>query len=201
MVVIGGGATGAILAASFSSGATRPLEAAFVKSPLGVSAGGTQGGVVVQEGTPTILRYTPGAVFALAVYVTNKAGAPVTLESVTADVLHDAPLRQIGTRLIAFTPVICPPVPAGCVQGRPVGPRPYGAASPVPLTVAPGHGFLAQLDFMFTPCSPVTGALASTSKRATVAYRIPDGTVVRQRLDLGDSTQLMRIPRADACHR
>jgi len=134
--------------------------------------------------------------------VTNKAGAPVTLESVTADVLHDAPLRQIGTRLIAFTPVICPPGQVECITGRPVGPRPYGAASPVPLTVAPGHGALVQLDFMFSACSPVTGALAPTTKRATVAYRIPDGTLVRQRLDLGDSTpQLMRIPRSAACHK
>jgi hypothetical protein len=74
---------GGILASGSSSGssyvATRPIGAALVKSPL-VGAGQTHGRALVRLGVPTILRFDPGATFALAVIVTNMAGAPITLE-------------------------------------------------------------------------------------------------------------------------
>lgn len=199
-LLVVGGATGTVLAAHFSSATARPLRAALLKSPL-VGAGATQGGVVVETATPTILHYVPGATFALAVIVTNKAGAPVTLEGAAADVLPHSPLRQIGTRLIAFTPRVCPQG-ASCPFFNPIGSPPYGAEIPVALRVEPGHEALLQLHFKFRECSPATGVRVPTTTRVTVTYVTPDGSRVRQPLALADSTpQLERITRAEGCNK
>src|SRR5258708_1672837 len=108
VVVVGGGvAAGVMLESGSSYVATRPITAAFVKSPL-VGAGQTHGRALVQIGVPTIIRFTPRASFALAVIVTNKAGAPITLERARAILPRQSPLRQIGTRLTAFKPFVCP---------------------------------------------------------------------------------------------
>jgi hypothetical protein len=203
VVLCGGGAAGAILASGSSYVATRPIGAALVKSPVVGSAASPyhRRRVLVQIATPTILNFVPGATFAIAVIVTNKASASITLERTRAVLSRRTPLRQIGTRLIAWKPFVCPPG-AFCPAIDPIGDPPYGTAErPVPLTVAPGHEALAQLHFQFRDCSPVAGASAPTTKRVTVVYRTPDGTTIRQRLALGVSTpQLTRIPRANACH-
>jgi hypothetical protein len=203
VVLGGGGAAGAILASGSSYVATRPIGAALAKSPVVGSAGLPYHGhqVLVQIGVPTRVNFVPAATFAIAVIVTNKAGAPITVEQARATVSRRSPLHQIGTRLIAYKPFVCPPG-ASCPYIDPIGEPPYGAERPVPLTVAPGHQALAQLHFQFNPCSPVGGASAPTTKRVTVVYRTPDGTIVRQRLALGDSTpQLTRISQARVCHR
>ncbi len=201
VVLGGGGAAGAILASGSSYVATRPIGAALVKSRI-VGAGGLpyhRRRVLVQIGVPTIVNFVPGATFAIAVIVTNKAAAPITLERTEALLSRRSPLRQIGTRLIAYKPFVCPPG-ASCPFIDPIGRPPYGAERPVPLTVAPGHAVLAQLNLQFRNCSPVAGGAPAT-KRVTVVYRTPDGTTVQQRLALGDSTpQLTRIRRANACH-
>jgi hypothetical protein len=201
VLVGGGGAAGAILASGSSYFAMRPIGAALVKSPM-VGAGGLpyhRHRVLIRIGTPTIVNFVPGATFAIAVIVTNKAGAPITMEGARAVVSPRSPLRQIGTRLIAWKPFVCPG--ASCPYIDPIGMPPYGAERPVPLTVAPGHEALAQLHFQFSDCSPVAGTSAPTSSRVTVVYRTPGGTTVQQHLALGDSTpQLTRIPQRRVCH-
>jgi hypothetical protein len=158
--------------------------------------------VLVQIGTPTILRFVPGATFAIAVIVTNKAGAPIKLERTRAVLSRRSPLRQIGTRLIAYKPAVCPPR-ASCPFIVPIGNPPYGTAErPVPLTVAPGHTALAQLHFRFNPCTPQVGGSVPTTKSVIVMYRTPDGSIVRQRLALGHSTpKLAHISPARLCRR
>lgn len=200
VVVVGGGvATGLILASGPSYVATRPLGAALVKSPL-VGAGQTHGTALRQFGVPTILRFIPRATFAIAVIVTNKAGSPITLERARAIVPRHSPLRQIGTRLSAFKPAGCPPG-ANCPFIDPIGPGPYGVpASPVPLSVAPGHQALAQLHFQLAPCWGKTFRRGTTVQRVTLLYRSPDGTAIHQRLRLGDSVpKLTGIPAQPTC--
>lgn len=108
-------------------------------------------------------------------------------------------MRQIGTRLIAYKPVVCRGL---CPYIDPIGKPPYGTAErPVPLTVAPGDKALAQLHFRFNVCAPQVGGSVPTTKRVIVVYRSPDGSVVHQRLPLGDSTpKLAHIARARLCH-
>jgi len=199
VVVGGGGAAGLILASGSSYVATRPIEAALVKSPL-VGAGQTHGRALVQIGAPTIVRFMPRSTFAIAVIVTNKAGAPITLEGATAIRQRHSPLRQIGTRLTTFKPAVCPPG-ASCPFIDPIGPGPYGvAARPLPLGVAPGHQALAQLHFQFAPCWSKTFRRDATVRRVTLLYRSPDGTAIRQRLRLGDSVpKLTGIPIQPTC--
>jgi hypothetical protein len=199
-VVGGGGAAGAILSSGSSSYvATRPIAAALVKSPL-VGAGETHGRALVQLGVPTILRFIPRATFAIAVIVTNKAGAPITLERAQAILPRHSPLRQIGTRLTAFKPFVCPPG-ALCPATDPIGPGPYGVPGrPLPLTVAPGHEALAQLHFQFAPCWSKTLRKSATVRRVTVVYRSPDGRAIHQPIALGRSTpQLTGTPARPTC--
>jgi hypothetical protein len=158
--------------------------------------------VLVQIGVPTILHFVPGATFAIAVIVTNKAGAPITLARTRAVLSRRSPLRQIGTRLIAYKPPVCPPN-AHCPFYDPIGNPPYSTAErPVPLTVAPGHTALAQLHFRFNPCTPQVGGSVPTTKSVIVMYRTPDGSIVHQRLALGHSTpKLAHISPARLCRR
>jgi hypothetical protein len=201
-IIGGGGAARALLGSGSSYVATRPIGAALVKSPL-VGAGSTyrRHQVLVQTGVPTVLRFVPGATFAIAVIVTNKSAAPITLERSQAVLSHRSPMRQIGTRLIAYKPFVCPPG-AMCPYIDPIGKPPYGTAErPVPLTVAPGDKALAQLHFRFNACTPQVGGSVPTTKRVIVMYRAPDGSIVHQRLPLGDSTpKLAHIARARLCH-
>lgn len=200
VVVVGSGAAGgAILLSGSSYVATRPIGAALVKSRL-VGAGQTRGRALVQIGVPTIVRYVPRATFAIAVIVTNRAGAPITLERARAILPRHAPLRQIGTRLAAFKPSVCPPG-ANCPFFDPIGPGPYGvSARPVLLSVAPGHEALAQLHFQFAPCWSKTFRRGATVRRVTLLYRSSDDTAIRQRLRLGDSVpKLTGIPAQPTC--
>jgi hypothetical protein len=179
--------------------ATRPINAGLVKSPL-VGAAHGAGNPLVQIGVPTIVRFVPGGTFAIAVIVANKAGAPISLERVTAILSSPSPLHQIGTRLIAFKPFVCPPG-ASCPFIDPIGPGPYGvAARPAPLTVEPGQSALAQMHFRLAPCWSKTLRKGATVRRVTVLYRGPDGTAFRQRLGLGDSApELTGIPARPTC--
>ena len=198
VVVGGGGAAAGILASGSSYVATRPVGAALVKSPL-VGAAETHGRALRQIGIPTILHFIPGATFAIAVIVTNKAGAPITLERARAVLPRHAPLGQIGTRLIAFKAFSCP---GGlCPALNPIGPRPYGvAAYPLPLTVEPGHEALAQLHFRLAPCWSKAMRAAAMPRRVTVTYRSPNGTVIHEHLRLGDSTpRLTDAPAQPTC--
>jgi hypothetical protein len=201
VVLVGGGAAaGAILLSGSSYVATRPIGAALVKSRL-VGAGQTRGRrALVQIGVPTIVRYIPRATFAIAVIVTNRAGAPITLERAHAILPRHSPLRQIGTRLTAFKPSVCPPG-ANCPFIDPIGPGPYGvSARPLLLSVAPGHEALAQLHFQFAPCWSKTFRRGATVRRVTLLYRSPDGTAIHQRLRLGDSIpRLIGIPPQPTC--
>lgn len=200
-VIGGGGAARAFLGSGSSYAATRPIGAALVKSRL-VGAGSTyrRHQVLVQIGVPTILRFVPSATFAIAVIVTNKAGAPITLERSLAVLSRGSPLRQIGTRLIAYKPVVCRGL---CPFIDPIGKPPYGDAErPVPLTVAPGDKALAQLHFRFSRCTRQVGGSVPTTKSVIVVYRTPDGSIVHQRLALGDSTpKLAHISPARLCQR
>lgn len=199
VMVGGGGVAGAILVESGSSYvATRPIEAALVKSPL-VGAAQGHGDPLVQVGVPTILHYVPGATFAIAVIVTNRAAAPITLQRAQAILPPNSPLRQIGTRLVAFKPFVCP---GGlCPFIDPIGPGPYGVSvRPLPLSVAPGRDALAQLHFQFVPCWSKTLRAGATVRSVTIAYRSPDGTAIHQHLRLGDSTpQLTGVPTRPTC--
>jgi hypothetical protein len=154
----------------------------------------------VQLGTPTILHFVPGATFAIAVIATNRAEAPITLQRARATLPRHSPLRQIGTRLIAFKPFVCPPG-AKCPFRDPIGPGPYGvAARPLPLSVAPGHDALAQLHFRLATCWSKALRAGAMPRRITVAYRSPNGTVIHQLLRLGDSTpQLTGAPARPTC--
>ena len=202
VVAVGGGGVAARILTSGSSHApTRSIEAALVRSPY-VAAGQGHGHPVVQGGIPTILRFVPGATFAIAVVVTNKAGAPITLQRAQAILPPNSPLRQIGTRLLAFKPFVCP-TGAMCPLYEPLGPGPYGVSvRPLPLGVAPGSEALAQLHFQFVPCWSKTLRAGATVRRVTIAYRSPDGTVIRQHLRLGDSIpQLTGTPTRPTCTR
>ena len=149
--------------------------------------------VLVQTGVPTVLRFVPGATFAIAVIVTNKSAAPITLERSQAVLSHRSPMRQIGTRLSAYKPFVCPPG-AMCPYIDPIGQPPYGTAErPVPLTVAPGDKTLAQLHFRFNACTPQVGGSVPTTKRVIVMYRTPDGSIVHQRLPLATRHRSWRI--------
>jgi hypothetical protein len=179
-IIGGGGAARALLGSGSSYAATRPIGAALVKSPL-VGAGSTyrRHQVLVQIGVPTILHFVPGATFAIAVIVTNKAGAPITLARTRAVLSRRSPLRQIGTRLIAYKPPVCPPN-AHCPFYDPIGNPPYSTAErPVPLTVAPGHTALAQLHFRFNPCTPKSAdqcPLRRASSSCTAPQTAPSST-------------------------
>lgn len=202
LVVGGGGAAGGILAWGSSGSsyvATRPIRAALVKSPL-VGAGETHGRALVQLGVPTILRYVPGATFAIAVIVTNRAAAPITLQGAVAVPPRHSPLRQIGTRLIAFKPFVCPPGSL-CPFHDPIGPGPYGVpARPLPLSVAPGHEAIAQLHFRFASCWSKSLRVRAMPRRVTVAYRTPSGALIHELLPLGDSSpQLTGSPGLVRC--
>lgn len=171
IVVAGGAATGGILASSSSYVATRPLQVALARSPLG---GGSTGPA-----------FAPRATFAVGLVLTNKAGAAVTLQDARAVLASPAPLRQIGTLLTPFTLVQCP---GGCPPGYPryVTPPypPYGAIRPVPLTVAPGHQALIQLNFRFVACWDKPLPWRPVTRQLIVGYRTPAGTVIHQRLAL-----------------
>jgi hypothetical protein len=202
VVVLGGGiAAGAILASRSSYAATRPIGAALVKSPV-VGSGALpyhHHRVLVQIGVPTIVNFVPGATFAIAVIVTNKAGAPVTLERARAALPSRSPLRQIGARLIAFKPFVCPPG-ASCPFIDPIGEPPYGAEQPVPLTVGPGHEALVRLDFRFASCRSKSLHTSATVRKVTLLYRSPDGAAIHQRLRLGDSVpQITGAPVQPTC--
>jgi hypothetical protein len=201
VVVCGGGAAGGILASGSSSSyvATRPIGAALVKSPL-VGAGETHGRALVQLGVPTILRFVPGASFAIAVIVTNRAAAPITLQRAQVILPRHSPLHQIGTRLVAFTPFVCP-AGALCPARDPIGPLPYGvAARPIPLGVAPGHMALAQLHFQLATCWSKALRARAMPRTVAVTYRNPGDGVIRQRLRLGDSApQLTGVPARATC--
>ena len=198
-VVVGAVAAGVLLRSGSPYVARRPINAGLVKSPLVGAAQGT-GGPLLQIGVPTIVRFVPRGTFAIAVIVTNKAAAPITLERATAILPRHSALHQIGTRLVAFKPPVCPRG-AHCPFWNPIGPGPYGvAASPVPLTVAPGHSALAQLNFQLAPCWSNTVRASATARSVTVVYRSPDGTAVRQRLGLGDSIpKLTGVPARRTC--
>jgi len=197
MVVVGGGATaGGILATRSSYVATRPIQAALVRSFGG--AGSTHyPRVLVQIGIPTIVRFVPQATFATSVFLRNKAGAPVTLERVRAVLPARAPLRQIGNRLFASQPFVCHT--GSCPFIDPIGSPPYGAERPLPLTVAPGHWALARLDFQFAACTSKPHQ-RGTTRGITVVYRTPDGTLIHQHVPLGNSTpRLTGIPPRATC--
>jgi len=198
VVVVGGGAAaGGILATRSSYVATRPIQAALVRSFGG--AGSTQyPRVLVQGGIPTIVRFVPHATFATSVWLRNKAGAPVTLERVRAVLPARAPLRQIGNRLFASQPFVCHS--GSCPYVDPIGSPPFGAAErPVPLTVAPGHWALARLDFQFAACTSKPQQ-RGTTRGITVVYRAPDGTLIHQHVPLGNSTpRLSGIPQRATC--
>ena len=196
----GGGAAGAILSSGSAYVATRPLDAALVKSPL-VGSASTRPGVVVQIGVPTIVHVVPGATFAIAVIVANRARAPITLERARALLPLHSPLRQIGTRLIAFKPSVCPPG-ANCPFRDPIGEPPYGAERPVPLSLAPGQEALAQLHFRFVPCWSKALRAAATVRKVTLVYRTPGDAAFSQRIRLGDSTpKLTDLPTRPTCRR
>lgn len=201
VVIAGGGAAAAILSSGSSYAATRPIGAALVKSPL-VGAAESRGTALVQIATPTILRFRPGASFAIAVIVTNKAGGRITLEGARALIPRRSPLRRIGSRLIAFEPFVCPPG-ASCPFVVPIGPGPYGVpARPVPLALVPGQEGLAQLHFRFAPCWRKRFRRSATVRRVTLLYRTPEGTAIRQRLRLGDSVpKLTGTPAHPTCSR
>jgi hypothetical protein len=199
VLLVGAGAAGGIVASGTWSGSSRPIGSALVKSPL-FGAGQTHGRALVQLGVPTIVRFVPGATFAIAVIVTNKAAAPIILQRARVILPRHSPLRQIGTRLIAFKPIVCLPGES-CPYHDPIGPGPYGvAARPLPLSVAPGHEALAQVHLQLASCwsnTLRTGAMPRTIK---VAYRSPNGTVIHQLLQLGDSTpQLTGVPARPTC--
>jgi hypothetical protein len=199
IVVGGGGAAGGILASGTPYAATRPMGAALVKSPL-FGAGQTHGRALVQLGVPTILRFAPGATFAIAVIVTNRAAAPITLQRARVILPGRSPLRQIGTRLIPFKPIVCPPG-EGCPYHDPIGPGPYGvAARPVPLSVAPGHEVLAQVHFQLASCWSKALRARAMPRKINVVYRSTNGKVIHQLLQLGDSTpQLTGVPARPTC--
>lgn len=201
VVLVGGGAAaGAILTSGSSYAATRPIGAALVKSPL-VGSASTHPGVIVQIGVPTIVHFVPRATFAIAVIVTNRASAPITLEQARAVLSHRSPLHQIGAGLFAFKPFVCPPG-ASCPFIDPIGRPPYGAERPAAVSVAPGQQALARLDFRFNNCRSAAARRAPTTNRVVVVYRTPAGERVRQRLALGDSRpRLTPIARAKLCHR
>lgn len=196
VVVVGGGAAaGGILATRSSYVATRPIHAALVRWVGG--AGSSHRKVIVQIGVPTIVRFVPHATFAISFYLRNQAGAPVTVERVRAALPTRAPLRQVGTRLWAAAPFVCRS--GSCPYIDPIGSPPYGAERPVPLTVAPGHWALARLDFQFAACTSRPGE-RGTARKITIVYRTPDGTLIHQRLALGNSTpHLIRTPSRAAC--
>jgi hypothetical protein len=154
----------------------------------------------VQIGVPTTVRFIPRATFALAVIVTNKAGAPITVEGARAILPRHSPLRQIGTRLTAFKPFVCPHG-ALCPATDPIGQPPYGVpARPLPLTVAPGRDALAQMHYQFASCWSKALRAGAMPRKVTVAYRTSNGTVIRQPLQLGDSTpRLTGAPRRPTC--
>ena len=154
----------------------------------------------MQLGVPTILRFDPGATFAIAVIVTNRAGAPITLERARVMLPRHSPLHQIGTRLVAFTPFVCPPG-ANCPFRDPIGPGPYGvAARPISLGVAPGHMALAQLHFQLATCWSKALRARAMPRTVAVTYRNPGDGVIRQRLRLGASApQLTGVPARPTC--
>jgi hypothetical protein len=198
VILVAGGTAGGLLASRSSYPATRPIQAALVRIPIvGVD--------------PGCCRFAPGTTFALSFVVANKAGGPVTLESMRAVLARHSPQRQIGTHLFAFKLPVCP---GKCAPFNPIGAPPYGAERPVPLAVAPGHYALVRTDFEFAPCWNKTLSAGAIFRRlgvpagggiplfrqVTVAYRIPDGATVHERLRLGNSLPLLtRYPARPTC--
>ncbi|HEY2355101.1 MAG TPA: hypothetical protein VGH79_09425 [Gaiellaceae bacterium] len=155
--------------------------------------------MLAQLGVPTIVRFVPGGIFAIAVIVTNKASAPVTLEAVRANLPSRTPLHQIGSRLLAFKQFVCPPGES-CPFIDPIGQSPYGAERPLPLTVAPGHQGLARLDFRFASCWSRSLRAGATVRTVTLLYRSPDGAAIDQHLRLGTSVpQITGAPARPTC--
>jgi len=196
IVVAAGGAAGWLLASGWSYVPSRPLEAALVGSEgaCGDASGGSPGGCDVS--------FVPGKTFAMSVVVTNKAGAPITLEAARATVAHPSLLHQIGAGFTVFRRIplgrcatgSCPatfpsnPPPYGSVA---INPPPYGPEDPAPLGLAPGHQALAQLNFRFASCWNHPIPWRPVVPGVTVVYRTSDGAAIHERLRrLGAAVQL-----------
>jgi hypothetical protein len=135
----------------------------------------------------------PGATFAIAVIGTNRAGEQVTLERANAILPRHSPVKEIGARLVTYTPFVCPPG-AMCPLIVPTGPPPFGVAeSPRPLDLPPGRHALAQLHFQFATCwSPTFRRPGALFSRAAIAYRTQGGAVIHQQVRLRDSTPQLK---------
>ena len=187
IVVAVGGAAGWLLASGLSYVPSRPLDAALVPSD------GACGDAYGSSSGVCDVRYVPRKIFAVSVVVTNKAAAPITLETARAVVAHPSMLHQIGAGLTVFKripldrcafsscPAINPgnPPPYGSVA---LNPPPYGSERPVPLSLAPGHQALAQLNFRFASCWNHPIPWRPVVPRVTVVYRTMDGLAIHERL-------------------
>ncbi len=190
VLVVGGGAAAAI-AAWDSPGPdfvpTRPASSAVQASLADVHQ--------MTRLVPGI-RHVPLPYFGVLVSLRNASGESIILERVRLDLTAGSPLQQIGTRWLLFAPEVCTRQMISCpINWALVEPgtarryaadlvsgttRPYGAESPSPLRVPPGHTAVAQLNF-FVPCTVRSRREAVlAAKSTTIVYALPNGARILQ---------------------
>jgi hypothetical protein len=124
IVVAASSAAGWRLASGSSYVPSRPVGAALVPSD------GACGDALGSSTGVCDVSYAPGKTFAVSVVVTNKAGAPITLEAARAVVAHPSPLRQIGAGFTVFTRIPLGRCAIGsCPAVHPRNPPPYGSVA------------------------------------------------------------------------
>jgi len=151
-----------------------PLARAFV-NPGGGMGGGRP---VLAIGMGTLVSFIPSAPFHVGIPLTDNASQPVTLTDVRAVFPHGSVFRQLGTALAAPKPMF------GCGISEPSS---FGVLRPKPLQVAPGKNACVQLNFRLLGCPAARHASLQSVRLLEVSYRTRAGTIIHQRVGLGES--------------
>jgi hypothetical protein len=153
-----------------------PLARAFV-NPDGSQGGGRP---LLAIGIGSLVNFIPSAPFHIGVVFTNSASQAVTLTNVRAVFPHGSVFRQLGTALAAPSRVLG----IGCGISKPSS---FGVLRPKPLRVVPGKNACVQLNFRLLGCPAARHASLQNVGLVEVSYRTRAGTIVHQRVRLGDS--------------
>jgi len=154
------------------------------------------GGWALDSSTPTgvQIRFVEGSLFGIGIVFDNTSQEPVTVIDARAVPPSRSIVSQVGTRLLNWDPPPCPPHIIGCVINS-FFREPSASQRAEPVTVQPGKGVAAQLDFRIGSCSAVPFASFAPVTAVTLSY--DDGE--QQTFELGGATLRPARPPSDVC--
>ena len=165
-------------------------------APLMKDASFEGGGWALEGSAPTgaQLRFVEDSLFGIGITFHNTSQEPVTVIGARAVPPSRSIVSQVGTRLLNWDPPPCPPHIIGCVVNS-FFREPSASRRVEPVTVQPGKGMAAQLDFRVGRCSAVPFASFAPVTAVTLSY---DGGE-QQTFDLGGATLRPTRPPSDVC--